>query len=76
MGRIADIVNETFDDLDSEAFDALVELDALADKMEIVPDDVFALAVVGLVKARTEKQSAEQDAAVIKQLLPALLALI
>ena len=76
MGRIADIVNETFDDLDSEAFDALVELDALADKMEIVPDDVFALAVVGLVKARTEKQSAEQVAAVIKQLLPALLALI
>jgi len=73
---ITDIVNAEFDDLTEEATTALGELEALSDHLATVPNDVFALAIAGLVKATADKKAGAEVANLVKLVVPALLTLV
>ncbi|MFH1604685.1 MAG: hypothetical protein ABIH03_12340 [Pseudomonadota bacterium] len=73
---ITEIVNDEFAGLHQEEAAAIGKLDALADDMATLPDDVFALAMAGLVKATAEKKQGATVLAIVQQVVPALLKLI
>jgi hypothetical protein len=73
---ITDIVNDAFGGLAEQETNALAKLDAVADDLAQLPDDQFALAMAGLLQATADKKAGATVVGIIKQVVPALLALL
>jgi len=73
---ITEMVNDEFADLGAEETDALAKLDEVAEGLAQLDDAKFALAMAGLVQATADKKAGATVVGIVRQVVPALMALL
>lgn len=76
MPSITDMVKAGFSELGQAETDAVAKLDDVAEGLAQLGEAEFALAMAGLIQARADKKAGATVVGIVKQVVPALTALL